>query len=148
MSYRNEAWFALLQNAAATHQRQAVASMLGVSAPVISQVLNGTGKYGSGQASTARLADKVTHTFGRYPCPHLTQESSGESVVITADQCRIYAHRPAPVGSPRDMQHWQACQKCPHRAASAPPAPREVKPRKGTPNPAATAATPTHQEKP
>jgi hypothetical protein len=52
------------------------------------------------------------------------------NVVITAEQCRGYAHRPAPTGSPRDMQHWQACNACPHKALTAPPEPREVKPRK------------------
>lgn len=147
MSYQQEPWFALLQAAAQTHPRKDVAAMLGVSAPTVSQVLNASGKYGSGTASTLQLAERVIHTFGRYECPHLTEQAS-EPRVITADKCRTFAHRPAPSGSPRDMQHWQACQQCPHRAASAPPAPREVKPRKGTPTPAETAAAPTHQEKP
>lgn len=130
MPYKNEPWFALLQAAVTAKPRKEVAGMLGVSPPQLSQVLNGSGKYGRGQASTDKLSEKVVHTFGRYPCPHLTGQSTGPDVVITAEQCRAYAHRPAPTGSPRDMQHWQECRSCPHKAASAPPVVRESKPRK------------------
>lgn len=132
MPYKNEPWFALLQTAVTNKPRKEVALMLGVSPPQISQVLNGSGKYGRGQASTESLAEKVVHTFGRYPCPHLSEQSGfgPDASVITAEQCRAYAHRPAPTGSPRDMQHWQACRSCPHKAASAPPVERESKPRK------------------
>jgi len=131
MTYKEESWFALLSERAQAMSRKDVALALRVSAPVISQVLNGSGKYGSGEASTAKVADRVTHTFGRFQCPHLSEQSvTGEPVVITADQCRFYAHRPAPIGSPRDMQHWQSCNGCPHKAHTAPVGPREVKPRK------------------
>src|SRR4051794_13384795 len=99
--YKNEPWFALLEGACKTHKRKDVALMLGASAPQLSQVLNGSGKYGTGEASTDKFAEKVVHTFGRFECPHLT-EQAGESKVITAEQCRAYAHRPAPTGSPRD----------------------------------------------
>lgn len=139
MKYKKEPWFALLENAAQTQKRAQLAQRLGVSAPVISQVLNGSGKYGDGSASTERLAAKVQHTLGRYACPHLSEQSGfgDKSVLITADECRAYAHRPAPAGSPRDMQHWQACNQCPHKAHTAPPVAREVKPRK-TRNPEET----------
>lgn len=131
MTYKDQAWFALLQSRAQAMPRKLVAHALGVSAPVVSQVLNGSGKYGSGEASTDKLAEKVIHTFGRFACPHLTEQSgTSEPVVINAEQCRAYAHRPAPTGSPRDMQHWQACNTCPHKAHTAPVAPREVKVRK------------------
>jgi DNA-binding transcriptional regulator YdaS (Cro superfamily) len=135
MKYMSEPWFELLQGAAKTHTRQGAALLLGVSAPQVSQVLNGTGKYGTGEAGTGKLAEKVMHTFGRYPCPHLSQQSGfgDQAVVITAEECRAYAHRPAPTGSPRDMQHWQACNGCPHKAHTAPPPARDVKPRKNTP---------------
>ncbi len=136
MPYTTAPWFALLQTAVTNKPRKVVADMLGVSAPLLSQVLNGSGKYGSGLASTDKLGEKVVHTFGRYPCPHLSEQSGfgPEASVITAEECRAYAHRPAPTGSPRDMQHWQACRTCPHKAASAPPAEREVKSRKSRPS--------------
>jgi hypothetical protein len=132
MSYTDQSWFKLLETACESKARKDVATLLGVSPSVITQVLNATGKYGTGQASTERLADRVVHTFGLYPCPHLTEQAAeaDRPVVITADECRAYAHRKPPTASPRDMQHWQACQVCKHRAASAPPEPREVKPRK------------------
>lgn len=129
MTYENEPWFALLQTACQSQQRKKVAEILGISPPLLSQVLNGSGKYGSGEASTAKLADRVMHTYGRYDCPHLT-EQNGVPHVITSEECRVFAHRPAPIGSPRDMQHWQSCNACPHKAHTAPPVVREGKPRK------------------
>lgn len=129
MSYRQEPWFPLLQGVCSRMQRKQVADILGVSPPTLSQVLNASGKYGTGEASTEKVAQRVIHHFGRYECPYLT-EQNGQSHVIDADTCRIHAHRPAPVGSPRDMQHWQACNQCPHKAHTAPHVPREVRPRK------------------
>jgi transcriptional regulator with XRE-family HTH domain len=127
LAYQREPWFSMLLDRAQAPGavRAHIARQLGISPAALSQVLNGSGAYGSGAASTSRIADRVQRTFGRYPCPHLTAESSGDERVITAEQCRAFAHRPAPTASPRDMQHWQACRQCPHREASAPPAPKE-----------------------
>jgi len=124
----SESWFELLQQRTEGQQRTQVAKTLGISPATLSQVLNGSGEYGKGTASTARVADKVVHTFGRYACPHLTEEAGGVSQEVTADQCRAHAHRSAP-STPRDMRHWQACNQCPHKAASAPPVARAVQPR-------------------
>lgn len=138
--YMSESWFELLQKRTEGQQRTQVAKTLGISPATLSQVLNGSGEYGKGTASTARVADKVVHTFGRYVCPHLTEEAGGVSQEVTADQCRAHAHRSAP-STPRDMRHWQACNRCPHKAASAPPVARAVQPRNkvipihSTPNP-------------
>lgn len=138
--YMSESWFELLQQRTEGQQRTQVAKTLGISPATLSQVLNGSGEYGKGTASTARVADKVVHTFGRYVCPHLTEEAGGVSQEVTADQCRAHAHRSAP-STPRDMRHWQACNRCPHKAASAPPVARAVQPRSkvipihSTPNP-------------
>ena len=138
--YMSESWFELLQKRTEGQKRTQVAKTLGISPATLSQVLNGSGEYGKGTASTARVADKVVHTFGRYVCPHLTEEAGGVSQEVTADQCRAHAHRSAP-STPRDMRHWQACNQCPHKAASAPPVARAVQPRNkvipihNTPNP-------------
>lgn len=128
MSYRAEPWFSLLVSAAGRMQRKQVADILGVSPPTLSQVLNASGKYGTGEAKTDKVAERVIHHFGRYECPHLS-EQNGEPRVIDADACRDYAHRAAPTGSPRAMQHWQACNACVHKAHTAPHEPRVVKPR-------------------
>ncbi|MEX8193592.1 hypothetical protein [Comamonas guangdongensis] len=132
-SYMQEPWFALLQERAQRPEsvRAHMAKQLGISAAALSQVLNASGCYGNGTASTGRIAEKVIHTFGLYTCPHLTAEASGDDQVITAEQCRAFAHREAPTSSPREMQHWQACLQCPHREASAPPVPRALQPRGG-----------------
>ena len=133
-AYMNEPWFALLQ--ARLEQtgaiRARVAKQLGISPAALSQVLNASGLYGTGVASTSGIANRVIHTFGRYSCPHLTDEAGGEVRVITADQCRAYAHRTAPT-APREMKHWQACNQCVHREASAPPVPRAMQARKVIP---------------
>ncbi|WP_423458012.1 hypothetical protein [Ottowia sp. VDI28] len=122
--YMSEAWFALLRSRvdAEGATQSAIAKTLGISGGALSQVLHGTGAYGTGAASTERIADRVIHTFGRYPCPHLSAEA-GEEQVITADQCRSHAHRAVP-STPRDVKHWQACRSCQHLASSAPPLPR------------------------
>ncbi|MDP3225846.1 MAG: hypothetical protein Q8M96_22155, partial [Rubrivivax sp.] len=102
-AYMQERWFSLLQAACKPPAVKAeVAQRLGVSAPLLYQVLNGSGLYGSGKASTRRLADKVLHQLGSYTCPHLSEQHNEERV-ITSDQCRNYAHRPAPTASPRDL---------------------------------------------
>ena len=131
LAYQSEPWFAMLSNRVQQPGavRAHVAKQLGISAAALSQVLNGSGCYGNGTAKTDRIADKVVHTFGRYICPHLTAESAGDDQVITAEQCRAFAHREAPTASPRDMQHWQACRQCKHRDSSAPPVARVLKTR-------------------
>ncbi len=129
VTYQQQPWFALLERTCDAMPRKQVAEILGVSAPTLSQVLNASGKYGTGEAGTDKVAERVVHHFGRYECPYLT-EQNGQSHVIDADDCRFHAHRPAPIGSPRDLQHWQACNQCIHKQHTAPHEPRAVKPRK------------------
>ena len=128
--YMQQPWFALLRARAGSTTRTQISAELGVSVPMVSQLLNGGGLYGSGRASTGRIAERVAHVYGRYECPHLTAEEGGAPQIVTADDCRIYAHRPAPVGSPRAMQHWQECRRCPHFEPSAPPVAKPVRHRK------------------
>jgi len=64
LSYMGEAWFALLRDACAGQRRSEVAAQLRLSAAAVSQVLNGSGKYGAGKASTDRIARRVLDTFG------------------------------------------------------------------------------------
>ena len=112
--YMNEPWFALLKaRYALTLTKKDVAKQLGISPTTLSMVINGTGNYGDGAASTDRIAERVIHIYGRYPCPHLS-EQAGEERVITAIQCHSYATSAPPTTSPRAIQHWQACRTCPH----------------------------------
>ncbi len=128
--YMQEPWFVLLTERCQGAVRARIAEQLGISQTALSMIVNGTGPYGQGTASTARIAERVTHTFGRYTCPHLTAEAGdGRDHEITAEQCREFAHCAPPTGSPRAMQHWQACRQCPHREASAPPAEKAPTPR-------------------
>lgn len=150
MPYMAEPWFALLQAACEREDQRKVAARVGCSDSVISQVMRGTGAYGSGAASTARVADRVLHKFGSYECPHLTEVYS-ESRVITAAECRTYAHRATPpIGSPGLMDHWRACASCPHKPLSAPPEPKPSKHRKGKADeaPAAMPTTATAGQEP
>ena len=102
--YMQQEWFALLRARCAHTPRARVAQQLGVSAPTLSQVLNGSGLYGTGQASTQRVAERVTHAFGRYPCPYLSAEAGWAEQWVSVVQCRAYAHRPAPTSSPREAR--------------------------------------------
>ena len=63
--------------------------------------------------------------LGNFECPHLSGQSEAPRI-ITGDQCRAYAHRDAPTGSPQDLSHWQTCQGCKHKALTAPPQPRAI----------------------
>lgn len=142
-AYMSEPAFAMLRDACAGSPRAQIAKRLGVSPPVVGQVLNGTGAYGSGKASPRKLFLRVEATFGHWPCPHLTEQSQdGTPQIISAARCRELAHRAAPTGSPRDVAHWQACRQCPHLGPTAPPLPRPKVPRKGRP------ATDSHQTTP
>ena len=123
--YVTEAWYTLLVATCHKKKRDAVAKELGVSAPLISQVLNGSGKYATGEASTERLAQRVLHTYAPFICPYLSADR-GEEVLLDAQQCRSHAHREAPTSNPRTMQHWQACHQCEHRPYTAPVVPRPV----------------------
>lgn len=128
-SYVTEHWYTLLRAQSERSTRAKTAAALNISAPMLTQVLNGTGKYGSGTASTAKLGIKVMHVFGRYVCPYLSSE--GQQLELEASQCKDYAHRAAPTGSPRAMQHWQACRTCVHAEHTAPKAPKPIVKRGG-----------------
>lgn len=146
MPYMDEAWFALLEQACRPpSSRTEIARRLGIAQPTVCQVLNGSGLYGTGQAGTARIAEKVVHLLGQYACPHLSEQHNAQRV-ISADECRVYAHRNPPIGSPRDLAHWQACRKCPHFALSAPPPERVVVPRKRAAEEAEPSTPSTPQE--
>jgi transcriptional regulator with XRE-family HTH domain len=133
--YMAEPWFAMLQAATLSVTRAELSRRLGVSGPTISQVLNASGLYGTGKASTQRLAERVRHVLGNFECPHLSGQSETPRV-ISGDQCRAYAHREAPTGSPQDLSHWQSCQRCTHKALTAPPQLRAPVPRgKRSPSP-------------
>lgn len=133
LPYMAEPWFALLGRAAAGATRAAVAKRLGLSAATVSQVLNGSGLYGSGAAATDRIAQRVLDTFGAWPCPFLADRPAGGDV-ISAECCRSRAHREAPASSPRDVAYWRACQACPNRERSAPFEPRPFKARGAHPS--------------
>lgn len=126
LAYQQEPWFQMLRDAVNAGTQRAVSKQLGLSDATVSQVLNGTGLYGTGTASTKRIAERVVNTYANWPCPFLGEE--GERV-ISAAECRSYAHRDAPTTSPRDLQHWRACRECPMKSRSAPPEVRVSSPR-------------------
>ncbi|MGB6053773.1 MAG: hypothetical protein WBG17_00890, partial [Burkholderiaceae bacterium] len=86
------------------------AARVGISRAALSQIINGIGPYGTGKASTERVAKRVMNTIGRIVCPFLTAYH-GKETRITGLECRDYAYRVnPPTNSPREMQHWRACQ--------------------------------------
>jgi hypothetical protein len=146
--YMQEQWYLLLFNVCKTTQRKQAAQALGVSAATVTQVLNGTGLYGAGKASTDAIKAKVMHRYGAFECPHLT-DLFGEARIITSDECRMHASRTTvPIGSPGAMAHWRACGNCAHKpqvlpAVVKPPRSRKAKAPDNAP-PAKAASTAVH----
>lgn len=64
-AYMTEAWFAILRHQASCMVHRALARALQISPSTVSQVLNGTGHYGTGRCSTERIARRVLRVF----CP-------------------------------------------------------------------------------
>ena len=115
-AYMREACFALLAAQCTKQRHYAVAAQLGISTTALSLVLRGHGPYGTGAASTARIAQRVLRAFGSYPCPHLTREAEvRQPVLVDAAFCRRTALTAPPTTSPRQMQLWRACRQCPMR---------------------------------
>jgi len=108
-------WRELLEREVAASSIAQVARQLGVSRSAVSQVLNACGPYGTGKASVASIACRVLQVLGFVACPFLS-DFKGEAVTITRTQCRRVALKAsAPLGSPRELRHWRACQGCAER---------------------------------
>ena len=114
----------------ATKSISKTAERIGVSRSALSQILNGIGHYGTGKASTATVEARVMNTIGMVACPFLSEYHSAEHR-ITGLQCREFAYRSnPPTNSPREMQHWRACQDCSKRVNAAAPAKPALPPAK------------------
>lgn len=117
--YMAEPWYALLQQAVRDSSMTAIAARLDVSRGAVSQVINGTGLYGTGSAGTKRFGERVMKMLSQMRCPFLS-ETAGEQRFISGEECRAYAFREAPTNSPLANRHWRACRECPSRV----PAPK------------------------
>ncbi|WP_165676496.1 hypothetical protein [Metapseudomonas otitidis] len=96
-------WIALLAREVERSTRSRVAERVGISRTAVTLALQN--RYPS--PSTARIERRVLEALGRIECVAL-----GE--VIDSTQCQSYRERPAPTHNPPAMQHWRACQHCPH----------------------------------
>lgn len=114
LPYMDEEWYSVLRTEVQVTSMTAAAQRLGVSRGAISQIIHGTGKYGTGEAATRRFGERVERTFSRIECPYLT-EHQDRPVSITGAECRVYAYRDAPVSNPTDLRHWRACRACEKR---------------------------------
>jgi hypothetical protein len=124
-------WVAIVRaDVAATGSINKTALRAGVSRGLLSAILNrtATSPYVNGKASTAKVEEKVMNTIGMVACPFLSEYHCAEHR-ITGLQCREFAYRTnPPTNSPREMQHWRACQGCSKRVKAAVPAPVVAKP--------------------
>lgn len=62
-NYMGEAWFAILRHQAGCTMHRALARALQIHESTLSQVLNGSGYYGTGRCSTDRIARRVMRVF-------------------------------------------------------------------------------------
>ncbi|MDR3684742.1 MAG: hypothetical protein P4L11_13525 [Geothrix sp.] len=101
-------WRELLEIKIADRGQAAVARELGYSATTLSLVRRD--KYPAG---IEQIAARVLDLYGEVDCPFL-----GHS--IQAEPCRRISHGPVPTSNPKAIQHWSACQSCPHFKGAKP----------------------------
>ncbi len=110
----NEPWFQLLRQEIEATSMTAVAARLRVSRGAVSQVFNGTGLYGTGQASAEKFGERVRTMSTQMRCPFLSSVT-GEEQFITGSECSAFAYRECPTSSSLATRHWQHCRACPSR---------------------------------
>lgn len=106
LPYKDERWFALLQQAVNETSVTAVAARLsaGYDRPyrrtTISQIMNGIyiGK-------PDRIAARVMAVLDRWPCPYLNTE-------ISAEDCRAVHSGETPSHDPARLSHRRVCRNC------------------------------------
>ena len=98
-------WRELLQAQCLSRGLAAVASQLGYSKATLSLVCSG--KYG---ADTNKIELAVLEHFGVIACPFEARE-------ISVRECLSWSGRDVPTSSSWALQHWSACQTCPHNLA-------------------------------
>lgn len=106
--YMSTDWFKSLQAEVSKSTVTAVAVQMGICRPKLAQVLNGSGLYGSGKASTAKIEAEYRRTFEQITCTFNSKQ-------VSIAHCREHALRPAPTHNPRLMMQWQSCQTCPNK---------------------------------
>ena len=95
-------WREILQAQCQSRGLAAVAAQLGYSKATLSLVC--AGKYG---ASTSKIEEAVLEHFGVLFCPF-------EGRAFTLPECASWCGRDVPTSSSWALQHWCACQACPH----------------------------------
>jgi len=106
--YMDTAWFAGLMEEVRRSSKTAVARKIGYNRASISQICNGCGPYGKGEADTKNIELAYRRVFEQLTCPHTKAQ-------VGIGHCRSTALRAAPTHNPRQMQQWQACQRCQHK---------------------------------
>jgi hypothetical protein len=98
-------WREILQSQCHARGLAAVSAQLGYSKATLSLVCSG--KYG---AETSNIEQVVLTHFGTLPCPFEARE-------LTVQECGSWNQRDVPTSSSWGLQHWSACQTCPHNLA-------------------------------
>ncbi len=95
----------LLAAEVAASDRTRTGSRIGMSRTTVSLIL--ANKYSS--PSTAGVERRVMAALGNG-----FVECIAVGELLAAEQCKTFRERPAPTHNPQAMQHWRACQHCPH----------------------------------
>lgn len=109
LPYKEERWFALLQEAVTENGVTATATRLSTgfakpySRPAISQIMNGI--YRGKQDA---IAARVLEVLDRWPCPYLNAD-------ISAADCHAVHAAPTPSHDPSRLAHRRACRTCSHK---------------------------------
>ena len=100
-------WLKLLRAEAERTSIGKVAIRVGYSRTAISQVL--AGKYPGDMAKLERMALAALELPLAVACPFL-------KLNLPTTMCREFSTKAAQIHNPVAMQHWRACQQCPHKA--------------------------------
>lgn len=95
-------WREILQAQCQSRGLAAVAAQLGYSKATLSLVCSG--KYPS---DTSKIEQTVLEHFGTIACPFQARD-------LSVRECAAWSGRDVPTSSSWALQHWSACQTCPH----------------------------------
>ena len=84
-----------------------VAEKMGISGAYVRRVCLKPGTKGRIEQPSPKFIARIYDAFGEIDCPHLQRP-------LTPAQCKKYHERDYIVIDATTVEHWRACQRCPH----------------------------------
>jgi hypothetical protein len=90
-----------------------VAEQMGISGSYVRRVCLREGRAGRIEPPSVKFIGRIHDAFGELDCPHLQRP-------LTLAQCKSYNERKYIVIDATTVEHWRACQRCPHNLQNHP----------------------------